>query len=201
MLSDQEVKKIKEQLLKQLDNLPDSQKADAQAQIESLSTEQLEEFLKKNNLLQEKQSNPFRLIIQGKIPSYKILENSEAISILEINPVSKGHCLIIQKNPKKELSEKVKEIILNTTTLIEKKLSPKNVLIEKAEILGELVVNLIPVYNNENLESERKKASQEELQNLQQEFLKPFEEKPAPKPVPTKPTPLKKLPKAPKRIP
>ncbi len=41
----------------------------------------------------------FTKIINGEIPCYKIAENERFFSFLDINPVSKGHTLVI---PKKE---------------------------------------------------------------------------------------------------
>ena len=39
----------------------------------------------------------FSLIIDGKIPSYKLYEDELVIAILDINPFSPGHTLIIPK--------------------------------------------------------------------------------------------------------
>ncbi|MDR2679852.1 MAG: HIT family protein [Tannerella sp.] len=41
----------------------------------------------------------FSKIVAGEIPSYKILENDEFFAFLDINPVTRGHTLVI---PKKE---------------------------------------------------------------------------------------------------
>ncbi len=41
----------------------------------------------------------FTKIIQGEIPSYKIAENDDYFAFLDINPLAKGHTLVI---PKKE---------------------------------------------------------------------------------------------------
>ena len=60
-----------------------------------MSAEQLEEFIKKNNLIQQDQQCIFCSIIEGKMPSFKIAESDSAIAILEINPISKGHTIII----------------------------------------------------------------------------------------------------------
>lgn len=40
----------------------------------------------------------FCKIIKGEIPAHKIYEDESFISFLDINPVSKGHALIIPKN-------------------------------------------------------------------------------------------------------
>lgn len=42
----------------------------------------------------------FTKIIKGEIPCYKIAENEHCFAFLDINPVSKGHTLVI---PKKEI--------------------------------------------------------------------------------------------------
>jgi histidine triad (HIT) family protein len=42
----------------------------------------------------------FSKIIRGEIPSYKIAENDEFFAFLDINPLVKGHTLVI---PKKEI--------------------------------------------------------------------------------------------------
>lgn len=39
----------------------------------------------------------FTKIIQGKIPSYKIAENEKFYAFLDINPLAKGHTLVVPK--------------------------------------------------------------------------------------------------------
>lgn len=39
----------------------------------------------------------FTRIIQGEIPCYKIAENDEFFAFLDINPLSKGHTLVVPK--------------------------------------------------------------------------------------------------------
>ena len=39
----------------------------------------------------------FSMIVKGDIPSYKILENDEFYAFLDINPLQKGHTLVIPK--------------------------------------------------------------------------------------------------------
>jgi histidine triad (HIT) family protein len=45
-------------------------------------------------------SSIFSKIIAGEIPSYKIAENEYCFAFLDINPVQKGHTLVV---PKKEI--------------------------------------------------------------------------------------------------
>lgn len=42
----------------------------------------------------------FTKIINGDIPCYKLAEDEDHIAFLDINPVAKGHCLVV---PKKEV--------------------------------------------------------------------------------------------------
>lgn len=44
----------------------------------------------------------FSKIVAGKIPCYKIAENENFLAFLDINPLKKGHTLVI---PKKEIDE------------------------------------------------------------------------------------------------
>ena len=49
----------------------------------------------KDNLTEEE--NIFSVIIDGTLPSYKIYEDELVIAILDINPFSPGHTLVIPK--------------------------------------------------------------------------------------------------------
>ena len=40
----------------------------------------------------------FTKIAKGEIPSYKVAENDEFYAFLDINPLVKGHTLVIPKN-------------------------------------------------------------------------------------------------------
>lgn len=42
-------------------------------------------------------SSIFTKIVQGQIPSYKVAESEEFYAFLDINPLAKGHCLVIPK--------------------------------------------------------------------------------------------------------
>ena len=84
------------------------------------------------------------------------------------------------------------------------------------ELFGEAIINILPVYKEENFQSKREKMSEEDLTKLQvkltlppepgkakTEVIKkePEETKVIEKPKKKRKTPIKKLPKAPKRIP
>lgn len=45
----------------------------------------------------------FSKIINGEIPSYKVAENDKFYAFLDINPLQKGHTLIVPKLPEPEV--------------------------------------------------------------------------------------------------
>ena len=104
MIPDEQAVEIKKLLLEQIENtFPKESKPSAKEKIDSMDNEQLEVFLKENNLISQgnnEQKCIFCSIVFSDIPSHKISENLEAMAVLEINPVSRGHILI---NPKKHI--------------------------------------------------------------------------------------------------
>lgn len=49
--------------------------------------------------------NIFQKIISGEIPSHKVYENDYVLAFLDINPVNKGHALVIPKKEVKDIYE------------------------------------------------------------------------------------------------
>ena len=121
-ITTEEASKIKEQLLTQLDNFPEEKRSQITEQINSMTGEQVEAFVKQNNLTHLGGQCIFCSIVANKTPSYKIAEDKNYIAILELNPLSKGHSLII---PKEHL-EKVPESADALTQEIARKLKNKS---------------------------------------------------------------------------
>lgn len=180
MIPPEQVEQIKKQLLTQIENFPAEKKEEAKKQIESMNEEQLEQFLIKNNLVKNSENSTdsplqeqqciFCSILEGKIPSYKIDENKDSIAILEINPISKLHSLII---PKKHL-ESGEQLPASAFSLAKKiakkiktKFKPQEVTISSANLFGHEIINILPIYQGETQNSERKKADESELLELQ----------------------------------
>ena len=205
MLSEEQIKQIKKQLLQQIENFPEDKKEIAKQQIEEMDSEQLEEFLEQNNLVQKSENQQqcvFCSIVEGKIPSSKIDENEDAIAILEINPISKGHALVIPKNHDDKISKKVISFAEKISKKIKTKLKPQKVDIAKSELFGHQVINIIPNYKDNHLismNSPRQKANPEELEKIKSQL----EEKPKkPKPIKrAKPEKIDENIRLPKRIP
>lgn len=185
-ISDEQIEEFKKQIIQQIKStFPEDKKNSAIESINSMNEKEFLEFLRKNKLIvqepnqeQDKElqepsqnENPFRLIAEGKIPSYIIDKNKDSIAVLEIKPISKGHTIII---PKKAVSEsgKIPQSIFSLAKKIAKKIKtkfkPKEVLISSAYSLGETIINILPVYSNETLNSKRNQISKEELESLKE---------------------------------
>lgn len=174
MLTPEQTVQIKEQLIKQIDKtFPDDKKELAKKQIEIMDSEQLEKFLEQNKLMKQEtgeQKCIFCSIVFGDISSYKIDENEKAIAVLEINPISKGHSLVIPKNhkdSKEKIPSEAISLAKDISKRIETKFKPNNIKIASTNLFGHEVLNVIPIYKDETPESERKPLNPEELLGLQ----------------------------------
>ena len=178
-LAPEEIKELKSQLRAQVQHLPEQQKQAALAQIDSLSSEALESMIKQ----QKSSSNPksqnqsdklqkgvFRMIIDSEIPAKKIDENKDAIAVLDIKPVSKGHIVIIPKKSitnVKSMPNSILTLAKKVAKTLETKLKAKSSEIQTEFKFGEIVINVIPIYNEPlNINSPRKDSSPEELESL-----------------------------------
>ncbi len=198
-IQEEKINELKQQLLNQINsNFPEDKKQPLIEKINSMSNSEFIEFAKINNIVQVaepeqlnnsnnseiEQETPFRQIVSGNLPSYKINENSESIAVLEINPISMGHTIIIPKKPVYEPSnipKQVLELAEKISIILAKKLNPKEVMVKPSSILGEIIINVLPQYQGETLESQRSQGKPEELQALL-EVLNKTEKKPEKKP-------------------
>ena len=178
MLTSEQADNFKKQLIEQIEaSFPEDKRHFAISQVEAMDSEQLEEFLEKNKLLKKEGTSHahdgqcvFCSIVFGDIKAYKMAENSKAIAVLEINPVSKGHAIIIPKEhiaSEKQLPQQVATLSKKVSSLIKLKLKPKAIKEESSNILGHEIINVIPLYEDQENPQERKPASPEELAELQ----------------------------------
>lgn len=206
MLNSEQTEQVKQQLISQIEkSFPKDRKEFAKNQIKNMNSEELEEFLKKNQLVKTEEAPGqcvFCSILSGNINSHKIDENSKAIAVLEINPISKGHTIII---PKEHLasSEKIPISIFSLAKKVAKKLKtklkPEKIEISSSNIFGHELVNVVPLYGNED-STKKQPAKPEELAKLQ-ELLKTQKKAPKPKKIKTTSKKPEKNLWLPKRIP
>lgn len=172
VLTDEQVNEIKQRLMGQLDNFPEDKRDQIKNQILALTNEQLEQFVQQNNLghLENGDDCVFCNIVQGKIPSVKIYEDDENSAILELNPLSRGHTLVVPKGHPDSISDSTKGLAGKISEKIKSILNPKKVQVREGKIMGHALLEVIPLYDLE-FPKDRKQATQEELVQLQKELV------------------------------
>lgn len=174
-LTPQEVIELKSQLKSQISHLPTEQKSEALKQIDSMSPDALEAMLSQQN----QKENIFRLIISNSVDSVKVGENSSALAVLDINPISQGHILIIPKfsvKTPKTIPPEAFNLSESLSKKITENLKAVSVRLETDVKFGEAIINLIPIYDKElTKNSPREKATTEDLKKIKTklETIKP----------------------------
>ena len=204
MLTDEEIQDIKIKLINHIDSTFDEdKKQSAVSQVELMNSQELEVFLEKNNLIKKEASGEcvFCSIASGAIRSCKIDENKKAIAVLDINPISKGHTLIIAKTHSDKDQKEVEALGKRISKKIKSKFSPKKIESQRSRLFGHEVINLLPVYIDETMESERKHFSLEDLEQIKEEINRKKERKKKTVEVKSKIEEIKESLWLPKRIP
>jgi len=173
VLTDEQAEDIRAQLLDQVSNFPEDKKKQIEDKILSMTNEELEDFLKQNQAMAQQPTSGkecvFCLIIAGKMPSHKIAETKDELAVLEINPIAKGHALVLPKKhagitkiPKSSfgLAKKI-------ATRIISRFNPQEVKITTSNIFGHALIEIIPFYKDTD-PSKRKKAEEKDLIETQQ---------------------------------
>jgi len=169
MITDEEASKIKEHLLKQLDNFPEDKREQIENQINSMTTEQIENFVEQNKLTHLGGQCIFCAIVANQTPSYKITENENTVAILEINPLSKGHSLILPKEHLDEIPQSAKTLAQEVAQKLNEIFKPKEIQIKETKIMNHSLIEVVPIYGDE---TKKRQATEEELKHLQQEITK-----------------------------
>lgn len=177
MISPEQASQVKKQLIEQINStFPEDKKAEAIQQLESMNEEQLEEFLKQNNLIKSEEQDQqcvFCSIVSGDIPSTKISENKKAIAVLEINPISKSHAIIIPKehiSKEEDLPEETRILAKEISEKIKKAYNPKDVTFFNTNMFGHEIINVLPVYTDETKDSPKKQSNPEELKKISEKL-------------------------------
>jgi len=202
-LTPEQVQELKSQLFAQVQNLPLEQRQQAEQQIKDMGADAIETMLNQQVQGSSENKTIFRMLVDGDIPSNKIDENKDSIAVLDINPISKGHALIIPKDAIKEtkdfpegafaLAKKVSKSIIEN-------LNAKTTEIQTEQKFGEITLHVIPIYDSPlTLNSPRQKANDEELTKIAKK-LKPVIKKEIIK-VEEKPTSPNQIHKLNRRIP
>ncbi|MDL1971073.1 MAG: HIT family protein [Candidatus Desulfofervidaceae bacterium] len=106
----------------------------------------------------------FCKIVQGEIPATKVYEDSQVLAFMDINPLNKGHTLVIPKRHAETIWEispedltSVIQVAQKVALAIEKGLNPDGLTVvqlnKKAagQVVPHLHIHLIPRFENDGL--------------------------------------------------
>ncbi|MEM4330741.1 MAG: HIT domain-containing protein [Candidatus Pacearchaeota archaeon] len=172
MLTEEISKEIKEKLISQLKNFPEDKRELMKEKILSLSTEELENFLKENKLIATEPKEKeciFCSIANKKIPSFIIGEDSENLAALEINPVVKAHTLVIPKNhgDETEIPDSTFSLAKKIAKKIKEVYKPKEIKIISKKVFEHSAIEVIPLFEGDKGKIE---VTEEELKKIQKEL-------------------------------
>lgn len=171
MITNEEASILKKQVIEQLKNFPEDKKKVIEERILSMNNQELEDFIKQNQEQPQEKQNQciFCEITQGKVKSNIIAEEKEVIATLEINPISKGHTLVI---PKKHLEttkipKQAFSLAKKIANKIKSKFKPIEIKITTSTIMGHALIEIIPFYKDTD-PSKRQRAEEKDLISVQQ---------------------------------
>lgn len=130
----------------------------------------------------------FCRIIKGEIPSYKVYEDENVYAFLDIQPLSKGHTLVLPKQHYKDIQDIPEELLCEVSKVskrlvrrIQEKYSPLGFVINQnnGESAGQTIhhyhLHIKPVYEDTVIPDEtdhRKELSKEEMNDVVKDLIK-----------------------------
>jgi len=129
----------------------------------------------------------FCRIAKGEIPSYKVYEESGALAFLDINPLAKGHTLVMPRRHVEKLGQlKLEEIstlckaLQRVANALEGALQSEglNIFVNQGEAAGQVIphlhIHLVPRWSGDGLvfPSRKVEVSEEELRELSERLSK-----------------------------
>lgn len=124
----------------------------------------------------------FCKIVAGEIPCYKIYEDNDFLAFLDIQPISKGHTLIVPKKHYNTFLETPVEILTQMTPIIHKigkalikatQADGLNFGLNNGSAAGQIIMHthfhIIPRFNNDGLHTwPSVECSKEEFKKIEQ---------------------------------
>ena len=169
----EQIEEVKKQIFEQTKNLGEEQRKAIEEQVNGMNAEQLELFVKEQ-MTQGRQGGSqkgiFRMIVDNEMKSYKVDENKEGLAVLDIRPISKGHVIIIPKSVvgnSKLVPNGIFILARKIAKRISDKLGAKSGEIQTENKFGEVIINVIPMYDKPvSVGSQRYEASEDELNEV-----------------------------------
>ncbi|MBW3019718.1 HIT domain-containing protein [Candidatus Woesearchaeota archaeon] len=138
------------------ENMTEEQIRELKDKISKMSPEELKAFQKSQCI--------FCKLIEGEIPSTRVYEDDFSIAILDINPATKGHILLIPKDHY-QVSPQIPDEIMANLSLATKKLSRAclkglkasgtNIFMANGPVAGQksqhFMIHIVPRFDNDGL--------------------------------------------------
>lgn len=188
-LTEERADAIRENLLSQLDKLPEEQVGSLKEKIKSMNPGELEKFVAQQQTMHQgktgKKQCLFCQIAKGLIDTIKIYEDDKVLAMLDIMPAKPGQAIIIPKQHYQFLFQLPEDILLhifNISALLEEiivnttKSDGINMHISQGQSAGQNVphfaINFIPRADNDKLSFDwpRKEADKKALQKIADEM-------------------------------
>jgi histidine triad (HIT) family protein len=150
--------------------------AEMQEKLKNMSPEELKDYQKQNCV--------FCQIISGKIPAKKVYEDDKLIGVLDINPASKGHVLLMPKEHYHIMPIVPKDVLGNLFKAAKKiasaaikglKAKGSDIFVANGGAAGQraqhFMIHVIPRYEYEEikqLEIPEKKISEEDIKKIKE---------------------------------
>ena len=110
------------------------------------------------------------MIVDSDVPSRKVGENKDAVAVVSVRAVSKGHVLIVPIKPVGDANSmpvSVYGLARQIAKKITDKLKAKSTAIQTENAFGEVVVNVIPIYDKPlSVTSQRYEVKENELDEV-----------------------------------
>lgn len=124
----------------------------------------------------------FCKIIRGEIPSYKVHETEDVFVMLDINPLSKGHLLVLPKEHYRDIHDIPEEILMEMSSVtkqmadrLKERLNPEGIIImqnngrKAGQSIFHAHVHIKPVYEDTTIPKEghlRKPLTEDEFKEI-----------------------------------
>lgn len=127
----------------------------------------------------------FCKIIKGEIPSHKVYEDENVLAFLDVNPVSKGHTLVVPKKHVEDIhgTEDMTymwEAIVKVTDAIDEALEPEGFNIDQnnGEVAGQEVFHMhfhvTPRYTGDEIQLSYDRTDLEEGESIAETISREF---------------------------
>ena len=124
----------------------------------------------------------FCKIVKGEIPSYRVSETDDVLVILDVNPLSKGHVLVLPKEHYENIHDIPEDLLITITSVIKEeaqkikdRLKPEGIIImqnngaKAGQSVFHFHIHIKPAYEDTPVSKEghlRKKLTEEEFTQI-----------------------------------